>query len=108
MARCWVELLGRGAEWESARAAPALGVRGPVVRAGGHGKDVTSQMNNLGLNQLGNLEAAHSALELELQALGRRPHMTPTEEQRAKFLKKQKLRTKDRIRVLRMQAQRSG
>jgi hypothetical protein len=63
-------------------------------------------MNNLGLNQLTNLEAAHTALELELQTLRRRAHLTPTEEQRANVLQKEKLRTKDRIRVLRMQAQR--
>jgi hypothetical protein len=58
-------------------------------------------MNDVAPNQLSTLEAAHSALDLELQALRRRPHMTPSEEQRAKVLKKQKLRAKDRIRVLR-------
>lgn len=58
--------------------------------------------------QLTNLEATHNALDGELQALRRRAHLTPAEEQRAKVLKKEKLWAKDRIRVLRLRAKRTG
>jgi hypothetical protein len=46
------------------------------------------------------LQSAHATLKFELQSLSRRAHLTPTEEQRAREIKKEKLRTKDRLRVL--------
>jgi uncharacterized protein YdcH (DUF465 family) len=52
------------------------------------------------VSPLTRLEEAHRSLELELANLTRRTHLTPEEEVRARAIKKQKLKTKDRIRVL--------
>lgn len=46
------------------------------------------------------LQQAHRSLEAELEDLTRRAYLTPNEEARARAIKKQKLRTKDRMRVL--------
>jgi hypothetical protein len=58
--------------------------------------------------KLSSLKVTHEALESELSALRKRPHMTPKEEMRARAIKKQKLVTKDRIRVLAAAARRTG
>jgi uncharacterized protein YdcH (DUF465 family) len=50
--------------------------------------------------QLMRLENAHRSLAEELDQLARRAHLTPAERERANFLKKQKLQTKDKIRVM--------
>lgn len=50
--------------------------------------------------QLMRLQQAHRSLEAELEDLTRRAYLTPGEEVRARAIKKQKLRTKDRMRVL--------
>ncbi len=53
-----------------------------------------------GDQQLERLRAAHRNLDSELHRLTRHAHLTPSEEQRARVLKKEKLRTKDSIRLL--------
>lgn len=50
--------------------------------------------------ELNRLKSAHQTLETELHMLNRRAHLTPAEQQRARIIKKQKLKAKDRIRVL--------
>ena len=50
--------------------------------------------------QLERLRTAHRDLDDELLRLTRRAHMTPAEEQRVRVIKKEKLRTKDSIRLL--------
>lgn len=51
--------------------------------------------------QLETLEQEHQDLDKQLQRLERRGHLTPTEQRKAKELKKLKLRRKDAIAVLR-------
>ena len=51
--------------------------------------------------RLNDLEQRHRGLEAELEALMRRAHLTPIEEQAARELKKKKLSAKDRIVALR-------
>lgn len=51
-------------------------------------------------NQLEALHARHQVLEAELNNLARRAYLTPTEQQRSRVLKKEKLRAKDRMRIL--------
>jgi hypothetical protein len=51
-------------------------------------------------NQLEALNARHQLLEAELSNLGRRAYLTPIEQQRSRVLKKEKLRAKDRMRIL--------
>lgn len=51
-------------------------------------------------NQLEVLQAKHQLLEAELHGLSRRAYLTPGEQQRTRVLKKEKLKAKDRIRVL--------
>lgn len=46
------------------------------------------------------LQSAHATLKFELQALSKRAHLTPAEQERARQIKKEKLQTKDRLRVL--------
>lgn len=50
--------------------------------------------------ELNRLQSAHRNLETELHMLNRRGHLTPSEQQRVRIIKKEKLRAKDRIRVL--------
>jgi hypothetical protein len=50
------------------------------------------------------LQSAHATLKFELQTLSRRAHLTPAEEERARQIKKEKLLTKDRLRVLALRA----
>lgn len=50
--------------------------------------------------RLAYLRATHAALEHELSALTKRAYLTPHEQQRTRVLKKEKLHTKDRIRLL--------
>lgn len=50
---------------------------------------------------LESLQAKHRELDLQIRHLERRAHLTPTEQQHAVVLKKQKLATKDRIFALR-------
>lgn len=57
-------------------------------------------MNIPPTEQLRSLKDNHERLKGELKTLNRRAHLTPTEEERAREIKKEKLRTKDRIRVL--------
>jgi hypothetical protein len=52
------------------------------------------------IHQLEALQVKHQLLESELNGLSRRAYLTPSEEQRTRILKKEKLRAKDRIRVL--------
>jgi hypothetical protein len=51
--------------------------------------------------RLNDLEQQHRGLEAELEALMRRAHPTPIEQQAAQALKKKKLDAKDRIEALR-------
>jgi hypothetical protein len=51
-------------------------------------------------NHLEALHARHQLLETELNHLARRAYLTPTEQQRSRVLKKEKLRAKDRMRLL--------
>lgn len=60
------------------------------------------------VEQLSSLKLTHQQLEVELEALRRRSHLTPHEEQRARIIKKQKLRAKDRIRVLMAEVRQGG
>lgn len=50
------------------------------------------------------LQRTHANLKTELEMLRRRAYLTPSEEYRARELKKQKLLAKDRLRVLTQQA----
>jgi hypothetical protein len=50
--------------------------------------------------RLHDLERQHRGFEAELEGLLRRAHLTPTEEQAARELKKKKLSAKDRIMAL--------
>lgn len=50
------------------------------------------------------LQSAHETLKFELQMLSKRAHLTPTEQERARQIKKEKLLTKDRLRVLSLRA----
>jgi hypothetical protein len=50
--------------------------------------------------QLEALHARHRLLENELSTLARRAYLTPSEQQRSRELKKEKLRAKDRMRIL--------
>jgi uncharacterized protein YdcH (DUF465 family) len=61
---------------------------------------IVEQSSSRHKNQLMRLENAHRSLAEELEQLTRRAHLTPTEIERTAFLKKQKLQTKDKIRVL--------
>lgn len=65
-------------------------------------------MNTPPIEQLDTLKANHARLDSELQSLHRRGHLTPSEQERARIIKKEKLRTKDRIRVLATQARMTG
>jgi hypothetical protein len=47
------------------------------------------------------LERQHRGLDAQVSVLMRRAHLTPTEQQRARELKKQRLNTKDRLAALR-------
>jgi hypothetical protein len=51
-------------------------------------------------NQLEALHARHQILEVELNHLARRAYLTPSEQQRTRELKKEKLRAKDSMRIL--------
>lgn len=53
-----------------------------------------------GDQQLERLRTMHRTLDSELLSLTRRAHMTPAEEQRVRVIKKEKLRTKDSMRLL--------
>lgn len=46
------------------------------------------------------LQSTHATLKFELQMLSRRAHLTPSEQERARQIKKEKLLTKDKLRVL--------
>ncbi len=50
--------------------------------------------------QLEYLRATHATLNNELELLNRRAYLTPAEQQRTRVIKKEKLRTKDRMRLL--------
>ena len=50
--------------------------------------------------RLHDLERQHRGLDAELEVLMRRSHLTPTEEQVAREIKKRKLNAKDRIMAL--------
>jgi uncharacterized protein YdcH (DUF465 family) len=50
------------------------------------------------------LQNTHATLKTELESLRRRAYLTPAEEFRARELKKEKLKAKDRIRVLSQRA----
>ena len=50
--------------------------------------------------RLHDLERQHRGLDAELEVLMRRSHLTPTEQQAARELKKRKLNAKDRITAL--------
>lgn len=50
------------------------------------------------------LKTTHATLKTELEELRRRAYLTPTEEYRARELKKEKLKTKDRLRLLSQKA----
>lgn len=50
---------------------------------------------------LSNLEARHRDLDAKVMRLARRAHLTPTEQRTVIDLKKEKLRTRDRIETLR-------
>jgi hypothetical protein len=50
--------------------------------------------------RLNDLEQQHRGLNAELEALMRRAHLTPIEQQAAAELKKRKLNAKDRIMAL--------
>jgi uncharacterized protein YdcH (DUF465 family) len=47
------------------------------------------------------LERQHRGLDAQVAVLMRRAHLTPTEQQRARELKKQRLSAKDRLAALR-------
>jgi hypothetical protein len=68
----------------------------------GGGQLVPSQSGRQ--QQLVRLQQAHHSLEAELEGLTRRAYLTPSEETRARAIKKQKLQTKDRMRVLKTRA----
>ncbi len=46
------------------------------------------------------LRTTHASLEGELDTLNRRAYLTPSEQLRTRQIKKEKLKAKDRIRVL--------
>jgi hypothetical protein len=71
-------------------------------RNGSAEKGHVREMNTT--ERLSTLKVQHERLELELENLHRRAHLTPTEEMRARVIKKQKLQTKDHIRLLISQA----
>ena len=73
--------------------APARGLERLRLR-----KEYVRQMNTA--ERLSSLKVQHEQLEHELSALRRRAHLTPSEEMRARVIKKQKLQTKDHIRLL--------
>lgn len=50
------------------------------------------------------LKITHASLKGELEELRRRAYLTPNEEFRARELKKEKLQTKDRLRILTQRA----
>ncbi len=50
------------------------------------------------------LKSTHASLKGELQELRRRAYLTPSEEYRARELKKEKLKAKDRLRMLTQRA----
>jgi uncharacterized protein YdcH (DUF465 family) len=50
--------------------------------------------------RLVSLQTAHDQLKSELKSLRRRGRLTPSEQEAARLLKKAKLHTKDRIRIL--------
>lgn len=50
------------------------------------------------------LQNTHASLKTELESLRRRAYLTPAEEFRARELKKEKLKAKDRIRILSQRA----
>jgi hypothetical protein len=45
--------------------------------------------------RLGHIEAQHKAFDARLRELGRRPHLTPSEQREVIELKKKKLKAKD-------------
>ena len=51
--------------------------------------------------RLQDLERQHRGLDAELEALMRRAHLTPVEQQAARELKKRKLDAKDRLAAMR-------
>lgn len=52
------------------------------------------------IQEIERLKNTHASLKTELQELRRRVYLTPSEEFRARELKKEKLRAKDRLRML--------
>ncbi len=50
--------------------------------------------------RLDHLRATHASLEGELDTLNRRAYLTPSEQIRTRQIKKEKLKAKDRIRLL--------
>lgn len=58
-------------------------------------KDMTAR------TQLRDLEDQHRSLDMELRELARRAYLTPSEQNRAATLKKEKLSAKDRIQAIR-------
>lgn len=50
------------------------------------------------------LQNTHATLKMELESLRRKAYLTPSEEYRARELKKEKLRAKDRLRLLSQRA----
>lgn len=50
--------------------------------------------------RLDQLRATHTTLERELDTLNRRAYLTPAEQQRTRVIKKEKLKTKDSIRLM--------
>lgn len=54
--------------------------------------------------EIEHLRKTHQCLKGELQLLSRRAYLTPSEQERARILKKEKLRAKDRLRLLMQRA----
>jgi hypothetical protein len=50
--------------------------------------------------RLDHLRQTHAVLEHELDTLARRAYLTPAEQHRTRIIKKEKLKTKDKIRLL--------
>jgi hypothetical protein len=75
-----------------------------VSRNGGMGEHSTERGSRMkteaGTKQMDYLRTAHAMLNDELESLNRRAYLTPSEQQRTRVIKKEKLRTKDRIRLL--------
>lgn len=56
-------------------------------------------------DELERLQVAHHNLDRELKSITRHAYLTPHEQQRARVIKKEKLRTKDKMRLLMTRAQ---